>query len=252
LEDIENNEKFIDEGKIEISSEIFIETWNKINNTKWDKDDFHIYNGQPGVEFNWIDSDSKIKSPIDPWNYGTSPGANALGNVGIYGADNIKQAILWATGFINIGIEKRLLTNENMVIFDIKLILNNNIKICYISKNLEWINYDTKLDEEYDIIVGEGFQEIKITTRKYDNFTKINKLLLLNKKYYYKDTFDANVDKIINEDYDNKGIVYIDTKKFVKYEPKNHEFTGLPQLFTYKNKYIKYKQKYLALKSLLK
>lgn len=254
LEDIEKREEFSKNKFLELSVDDFIKFWNKINRTTFTDTDFTIYNGQPGFVHNWINFDSSISPMLDfkdPYNFGTSKGSNSLGNIGIYGADTYEHALSWGKSFSDnyitnnptASVDEKSLVNTNIV-FEIKLNLRiPGIKIIYIDNELEWMNYNDKFDQEYDIIVGEQFKELKITKKNYDETSsRKNKYMTLGKKYSINNT-NAELIKIYN---------------FKQITPQQYELSEkLPPTIPvvpggsgdiYKLKYLKYKQKYLDLK----
>lgn len=247
LEDIENNSDYIKNKYIELSVDDFIKKWNNINKTLFDKTNFTIYNGQPGLVHDWINFDSSISSKYefkDPYNFGTSKGSNSLGNMGIYGANNYDQALMWGNSFSDkYKIDNPTETPDNIklastnIIYELKLNFDPNIKIIYIDNELEWIKYNDQFDKDYDIIVGEEFKEIKITTKNYDITTRKNKYLTLQNKYSINDT-----NNILKTKYNFKKI---DSKKY-ELSLKIPVIPGGGEI--YKLKYFKYKQKYLDLK----
>ena len=244
LKEIEQTESYQKNKYIELSYSKFIETWNKINGTSNTETEFYVYNGQPGKSHNWFNFESQLTDGYifkDPFNFGNSKGSNALGNEGVYGAKNYDSANKWAESFINAEIGKNnnheFITKK--IIFKFRIVFDSDIKICYIGNEKEWMNYDTNMDRDYDIIVGEGFSEIKITKRGYDDTNKKNKYLILDSKYTDKDFTFKNT--------------YITAKikdNCYKLNKKSAQAGGnLKDMY---KKYIKYKTKYEKLKSQIK
>lgn len=143
LKDVEKNDDFIKNRYIKIDADDFICIWNKINETSYTKDNFRVYNGQPSKTYKWINHLSKIQKFQDPYNFGNSPGSNSLGNNGLYGASTLDKGITWAKSFVSKGIREKSLTSheKNILIHELKINFDENIKICYIGNDLEWLNY---------------------------------------------------------------------------------------------------------------
>jgi endonuclease/exonuclease/phosphatase family metal-dependent hydrolase len=104
LKEIEGSDAFLSNGYIELTAEDFIKYWNIMNTTIYDINDFYIYNGQPSDSYSWVNHLNEFNGFVDPYNFGTTKGSNALGNLGLYGASNPQRAILWANGFVTDGI----------------------------------------------------------------------------------------------------------------------------------------------------
>jgi len=269
LEDIEKNLDYTKNKYIELSVDDFIKKWNEINKVSFDTTNFTIYNGQPGLVHNWINFDSSISREYDfkdPYNFGTSKGSNSLGNIGIYGADTYDKAFEWGYSFSlkylqdhpTASDEKKVLALMN-IIFELKLNFDTDIKIIYIDNELEWMNYNDQFDKVYDIIVGEGFTEIKITTKNFKQSSRKNKYLTLEKKYGIE-----NINNILKKIYSIKNtnntlkkIYNFNNISLNKYElslkpgpvvPVVPVIPGGGNNNQYKLKYLKYKQKYLELK----
>ena len=262
LEGIENNVNFLENNFIKLTTNEFIEYWNKMCGTSHDENSFYIYNGQPSASYTWINFQSKFNDFKDPYNYGTSKGSNSLGNNGLYGARDAERAIEWATDFVNSGIASRKIqnNNKNFIVHELKINFDQDIQICYIGSEMEWQGYPEDFDQKYDIIVGEHFKEIKITSKSFENGR--NKYVSIKSKYYYKinknepeieQDFLNNYTEVtpVNDifTYTNKDIYPTKNHKPKKYDPKiQPSIISLSGGNNYKEKYLKYKKKYLDLK----
>ncbi len=251
LEEIETEQFYKQGQKIEVDVDKFIETFNNMNDTSNTKEKFLVYNGQPALNRTdeWIQFNSSISAdfePKDPFSYGASVGGNSLGNQGIYGASNYDRAYGWYETFSNGNIAKNIVDvsnqlNKTGIIFEIKLNLNiPDLKICYIGKDKEWINYNDELDSEYDIIVGEIFAEVKITNKRFNPQTRTNPVFSLNAKY-------VNRNDTLRDFYNFERI---NDNKYKLLEKTRGG--GLKLENNYKEKYLKYKQKYLQLKKIIR
>lgn len=183
-----------------------------------------------------------------------------MGNNGIYGAANIDRSFMWGISFIEKGQTEGKIPqdNYNLILFEFNINFDNDIKICYIARNKEWVDYDIKLDEEYDIIIGEDFNEVKITTKSYDKKTKKNKYITLKNKYYYTKNLEKEIEEYFKINYITSDKIEIPNGgkkyKLQKYTPVPTPVqTQVPtqvstQVPPFLKKYLKYKQKYLELK----
>ena len=259
LKEIESNEDFLTNNYIELTAKDFIKHWNTINKTVYDENDFCIYNGQPSASYSWVNHLNQFTNFVDPYNYGTSPGSNSLGNNGLYGARNAVQAIVWATTFVYRGIASGAIdpNNKNFIVHEFKINFDQDIKICYIGSEMEWQGYKDHFDEKYDIIVGEHFKEIKITSKSFIN--NANKYVSIKSKYYYKiNKKESAIEQDFTDNYTEINPVedifnYTDGTHFT-HKPKGYNPKIQPIIiaqtggYNYKEKYLKYKKKYLDLR----
>lgn len=247
--DIWNYENKIGEKPKDISTEHFIELYNKnidnINNGRMlfggpvdkisDINNIFFYNGQTSNHINWFKPKNNLElgnkyNYQDPTLTSKEPKGNVMGVNGVYATDSIDFSLNYAVNFS----KKKVNKGSYPIIFIFKLNLSdndkNNIKIGMMNYRLMGKNYDDKFDNEYDIILLN------------ERFFQSNALQLkFTKRFFEK--FKMELVKIINLGDPNYNYIYFEnSKKYMLSTQKIFDTKNIYLLFKYVD-ISKYKNK---------